>query len=77
MHRYPRIERLWRRRDELLEELARLPVVMSHGDFSAGNLLDSDGTTLALTGAGRVRWMVAGGTPVPGGYVDFVLSQAP
>ncbi|MGR6917867.1 phosphotransferase family protein [[Actinomadura] parvosata] len=35
----PRIERLWRRRDELLALLARLPVVLSHGDFSAGNII--------------------------------------
>ncbi|TDD00159.1 aminoglycoside phosphotransferase family protein [Nonomuraea deserti] len=125
----PRIEQLWRRQDELLVELSRLPAVLSHGDFSTGNLLDSAGATvvldwatlgagpvgadlaalalstfadpledylagargrfdradvelgyratLALTGAGRVHWMVAGGMRVPGGYEDFVLSQAP
>jgi hypothetical protein len=33
--------------------------------------------TLALTGAGRVHWMVSGGMRVPGGFEDFVLSQAP
>ncbi|AQZ61600.1 unnamed protein product [[Actinomadura] parvosata subsp. kistnae] len=41
----PRIERLWRRRDELLALLARLPVVLSHGDFSAGNIIAAPGLT--------------------------------
>ncbi|MFC5827441.1 phosphotransferase [Nonomuraea insulae] len=118
----PRIERLWQRRDDIL-------VVLSHGDFSAGNLIASAGTTvlldwatlgagpvgadlaalalstytdpledylsgadgrftradvelgyratLALTGAGRVRWMLSRGTKLPDGYEEFVLSMAP
>ncbi|MFB4284609.1 phosphotransferase family protein [Nonomuraea sp. MTCD27] len=125
----PRIERLWRRRDELL---TRLPAVLSHGDFSAGNLIapgspdgatvvldwatlgtgppgadlaalalststdpvedfltGADGrlrradvelgyrATLALTGAGRVHWMLSRGVPLPDGYEEFVVSRAP
>ncbi|GAA3234443.1 phosphotransferase family protein [Nonomuraea helvata] len=125
----PRVARLWRRRDELLAELARLPVVLTHGDFSAGNLMDSAGVTvvldwatlgaapvgadlaalalttfmdpvedylagaggrferadvelgyratLALTGAGRVHWMLSRGMRLPDGYEDFILSRAP
>jgi hypothetical protein len=138
----PRVERLWRRQDELLAELARLPVVLSHGDFSAGNLIASAdmtvvldwGTlgagpvgadlaalrlstftgavedpgkvlsafadpvddylagaggrfrrddvelgyraTLALTGAGRIHWMLTRGIRPPDGYEEFILSRA-
>jgi Phosphotransferase enzyme family len=126
---HPGIAALWERRTELLYELARVPQVLTHGDFSAGNLLSSAGTTvvldwatlgigpvgadiaylalstladpledyltalngqferadvelgyrtaLALTGAGRVHWMVSRGTSVPDGYEEFVLSRAP
>ncbi|TYB66713.1 phosphotransferase [Nonomuraea sp. PA05] len=125
----PRIERLWRRKDALLARLAGLPTVLSHGDFSAGNILATPagatvlldwatlsagpvgadlaalalstftdpldaylaGTdrfaradvelgyraTLALTGAGRVHWMLSSGTRVPDGYEEFILSRLP
>ncbi|GAA2207480.1 hypothetical protein GCM10009850_029380 [Nonomuraea monospora] len=125
----PRIERLWRQRDDLLARLAGLPTVLSHGDFSAGNILATPtgatvlldwatlsagpvgadlaalalstftdpldaylaGTdrfaradvelgyraTLALTGAGRVHWMLSRGMPVPDGYEEFILSRRP
>ncbi|WP_433429146.1 phosphotransferase [Nonomuraea sp. CA-141351] len=129
----PRVARLWQRQDELLAELARLPVVLTHGDFSAGNLVAQSGTgggttvaldwatlgaapvgadlaalalttfvdpvedylagaggrfaradvelgyraTLALTGAGRVHWMLSRGMRLPDGYEDFILSRAP
>jgi hypothetical protein len=33
--------------------------------------------TLALTGAGRVHWMLSRGMHLPEGYQDFVVSQAP
>ncbi|MEV0611918.1 phosphotransferase [Nonomuraea sp. NPDC050404] len=125
----PRITALWHRREELLAMLAGLPVVLSHGDLSAGNIVASSGTTvlldwatlgagpvgadlaalalstftdpvadylagaggrfgraevelgyratLALTGAGRVHWMLAGGRSVPDGYEEFILSRLP
>ncbi|MEV1173267.1 phosphotransferase [Nonomuraea sp. NPDC049784] len=129
----PRVARLWQRQDELLAELARLPVVLTHGDFSAANLVAQSGTgggttvaldwatlgaapvgadlaalalttfvdpvedylagaggrfaradvelgyraTLALTGAGRVHWMLSRGMRLPDGYEDFILSRAP
>ncbi|WP_433467930.1 phosphotransferase [Spirillospora sp. CA-128828] len=126
----PRIARLWQRRGELLDELARTPHVLTHGDFSAGNLIRSADTTtvvldwatlgtgpvgadlaslalstfaellkdyltglgdrfhgmdvetgyratLALTGAGRVHWMLSRDMRLPDGYEEFILSQAP
>ncbi|MEQ4716997.1 hypothetical protein [Nonomuraea sp. B19D2] len=33
--------------------------------------------TLALTGAGRVHWMLSRGMRLPDGYEDFILSRAP
>ncbi len=33
-------------------------------------------TTVALTGASRVHWMLSRGVPVPHGYADFVVDQA-
>ncbi|WP_345564023.1 phosphotransferase [Nonomuraea rosea] len=125
----PRVAGLWRRQEELLNALARLPVVLTHGDFSPGNLVASEGrtvvldwatlgagpvgadlaalalgtladpvpdylagaagrfrrddvelgyrATVALTGAGRVHWMLSRGMRLPEGYEEFVLSQAP
>ncbi|KAB8195322.1 phosphotransferase [Nonomuraea phyllanthi] len=50
----PRVARLWARQDELLAELARLPVVLTHGDFSAGNLVARpDAPTGGVPEAGR------------------------
>ncbi|MET7332017.1 phosphotransferase [Nonomuraea sp. NPDC005650] len=125
----PRVARLWRRQDELLGALARLPVVLTHGDFADGNLIAARDTTvaldwatlgaapvgadlaalalstfadpvddylagaagrferadvelgyratLALTGAGRVHWMLSRGLRPPDGYEEFILSRAP
>jgi len=33
-------------------------------------------TTVALTGASRVHWMLSRGVAVPPGYTDFVIDQA-
>jgi hypothetical protein len=33
-------------------------------------------TTVALTGASRIHWMLSRGVPVPHGYVDFVIDHA-
>jgi phosphotransferase family enzyme len=33
-------------------------------------------TTLALTGASRIHWMLSGGMPVPRGYAEFVIGSA-
>jgi Phosphotransferase enzyme family len=33
-------------------------------------------TTVALTGASRIHWMLSQGVPVPHGYADFVIAQA-
>ena len=33
-------------------------------------------TTVALTGASRIHWMLSRGAPVPRGYAEFVIDQA-
>jgi hypothetical protein len=124
-----RAVRIWEARDDLLEELSDIRKVLSHGDFSIGNLL-SDGehtvaldwgtvgmapagadlahlalssltdtspwyleatdsrltdddvllgyqTTLALTGASRVHWMLANQIDLPDGYLDFIWEHRP
>jgi hypothetical protein len=124
-----RMAALWHRRGELLRELERIPRVLVHGDFSAGNLIARDDTTtvvldwatlgtgpvgadlaalalstrgdlleayltgldgrfdkavvelgyratLALTGAGRVHWMLTQGVQPAEEYVEFIACQA-
>ncbi|MBB6035847.1 phosphotransferase [Phytomonospora endophytica] len=44
----PRMPAVWNRRGELLDALARLPKVLSHGDFHSANLLAADGDTVAV-----------------------------
>lgn len=126
----PGIVKLWERRMELLDALLQVPHLVTHGDFSIGNLLAATpattvvldwatfGTgpigadlahlalstcedlltdyrlgldktldpaapemgyrvTLALIGASRAHWMLSRGLPLPDGYQEFVLSNAP
>lgn len=51
----PRMEQLWDRRDELLARLADLPRVLSHGDYSLGNLIDTPDDVVALDWA-TIGW---------------------
>ena len=51
----PRMAALWQRRGELLDGLARVPRVLVHGDFSAGNLIAAEAAHLALSSGGRGR----------------------
>jgi hypothetical protein len=120
---------IWEARNALLDELGRAPRVLSHGDYSLGNLI-SDGddtvaidwgtvgiapagadlahlalssltdplpaylaasrngppaddvllgyqTTMALTGASRLHWMLNSQADVPHHYVDFLWAHRP
>jgi hypothetical protein len=125
----PRAVAIWDARHALLDELGPVPRVLSHGDFSIGNLIaDGSGTvaidwgtlglapagadlahlalssltdplpaylaashagppeadvllgyrtTMALTGASRLHWMLSNGVEVPAGYVDFLWAHRP
>jgi thiamine kinase-like enzyme len=44
----PRVVRLWEHRYELHERLEQLPLVLSHGDYSIGNLVAQGTDTVAL-----------------------------
>jgi hypothetical protein len=46
------------------------------GRFGADAVRLGYRTTVALTGASRVHWMLSRGIPVPAGYVDFVVAAA-
>lgn len=65
----PRIEALWDRRDELLAALADVPTVLSHGDFSAGNLIASAPDTTTV-----IDWATLGGGPVGADLASLALS---
>ena len=64
----PRVVRLWNRREELLEELRRLPSALSHGDYNLGNLVDVQGDTVA------VDWATLGWEPVGFDLAHLALS---
>lgn len=125
----PRAVAIWEARAALLDGLDAVPRVLSHGDYSVGNLLSvRDHTvaldwaglgvspagadlahlalssltdlsaiyldaargrlpavdvlrgyrsTMALTGASRLHWMLTRGVDVPDGYVDFLWEHRP
>jgi Phosphotransferase enzyme family len=65
----PRLESLWARRTELLHQLALLPKVLSHGDFSMGNLrMGDDDVVVALD------WATLGMEPVGFDLAHLALS---
>jgi len=64
----PRVVRLWDRRHGLLERLARLPRVLSHGDYSIGNLIDGGSETIALD------WATVGWEPLGFDLAHLALS---
>jgi hypothetical protein len=60
-----------------LDDLVADYLVGLEGRFDPAAVRAGYRTTLALTGASRVHWMLSRGVPVPQGYEDFLLDQAP
>ncbi|WP_231116595.1 phosphotransferase [Motilibacter rhizosphaerae] len=66
----PRAVAMWEARDRLLDELAVLPRVLSHGDYSLGNLIAADdGDTVALD------WGTLGAAPAGADLAHLALSS--
>ncbi len=63
-----RVVTLWNRRDKLLRRLAKLPRVISHGDYSLGNLIARGHETVALD------WGTLGIAPVGSDLAHLALS---
>lgn len=63
----PRMAKLWERRAELLDSLADVPVVLTHGDFHPLNLLSSGGDTVVLD------WGTLGVAPVGADLAHLML----
>jgi hypothetical protein len=59
-----------------LEDLVADYLVGLAGHFDPKVVRVGYATTVALTGASRVHWMLSRGVPVPPGYTDFVTHQA-
>ena len=64
----PRLRAVWARRGELMAALDAVPMVLSHGDFHAGNLVARDGTTVVLD------WATFGVAPVGADLAYLALS---
>lgn len=62
-------DHLWRRREDLLEELDALPAVAQHGDAVPANLPGRDGDDVVA-----IDWATLGHGPVGGDLGYFVLS---
>lgn len=45
------------------------------GRFRTGDVDLGYRATLALTGAGRIHWMLTRGTPPPDSYTDFIITE--
>ncbi|WP_426509957.1 phosphotransferase [Dactylosporangium sp. McL0621] len=52
-----------------------VPDYLSGSRFAPAAVRTGYATTLALTGASRVHWMLSAGVPVPAGYQEFVVAQ--
>jgi hypothetical protein len=65
----PRLAAIWARRAELLGELDRVPRVLVHGDFSAGNLIAADERTTVV-----LDWATLGTGPVGADLASLALS---
>lgn len=68
VHADVRAATLWRSRTELLTKLSSVPHVLSHGDFSLGNLIASGHDTVALD------WGTLGSAPVGADLAHLALS---
>jgi hypothetical protein len=64
----PRMIDLWKHRHELYDRLAHLPLVLSHGDYSIGNLVAQGCDTVALD------WATGGWEPVGFDLAHLALS---
>jgi hypothetical protein len=64
----PRLPAVWARRHELLDELASVPRVLSHGDFHIGQLSDDGDTTVVLD------WGTVGSAPAGADAAHLALS---
>ena len=64
----PRMERLWERRHQLLAQLDEFPTVLSHGDYSLGNLVSAGDDVVALD------WATVGWEPVGFDLAHLALS---
>ena len=64
----PRMVDLWEDRHELYDRLAHLPLVLSHGDYSTGNLVAQGFDTVALD------WATVGWEPVGFDLAHLALS---
>jgi aminoglycoside phosphotransferase (APT) family kinase protein len=64
----PRLVDLWRHRYQLHERLEQLPLVLSHGDYSMGNLVAQGTDTVALD------WATLGWEPVGFDLAHLALS---
>lgn len=79
----PRMAQLWDRRHALLARIADLPKVLSHGDHSLGNLIDTGDEVVALDWA-TIGWEPVGfdlahlglsaGADPTGAYLDATAS---
>ena len=65
----PRVVDLWNRRESLLQRLANLQRVLSHGDYSHGNLLARGDETVALD------WGTLGIAPVGSDLAYLALAE--
>jgi hypothetical protein len=65
----PRMVTLWQRRAELLSELGRVPRVLVHGDFSAGNIIAVDDRTTVV-----LDWATLGTGPAGADLASLALS---
>jgi aminoglycoside phosphotransferase (APT) family kinase protein len=65
-----RVVTLWNRRDELLRRLAKLPRILSHGDYSLGNLIARGHETVVLD------WGTLGIAPVGSDLAHLALSAS-
>ena len=64
-----RMRQLWERRHDLLAQLRELPRVLSHGDYSLGNLLADGSDVIALD------WATVGWEPVGFDLAHLALSS--
>ncbi|MEV0647365.1 aminoglycoside phosphotransferase family protein [Phytomonospora sp. NPDC050363] len=65
----PRMPALWERRAELLEALAGLPQVLSHGDFHHANIIATAGDTVVLD------WGTLGLAPTGADLAHYLLGH--